>query len=267
MKRRRVNKTTIAAIAGVSLIAGPVAAACDEGPTYEAWAATDGAAGRINLDEVQEAFKQSDSASTFEGRVNAIYEGDGVVLIRVEQDGEKMVLEGWEDLNSSGVIEDATDDRLFSIVEAHDTHEMTGYGANSYYRSSFGAGNFLFSYLLLRAVMPVGGYYSYRTPRQNYDTISRNRSGYRNSANYRNQVSRNTRYFQNQKSFRGSAYDQAGRSVSSSRQSYLSNQRSSGAFKSSGTGVRSSWGSSSRGSSFGRSGSGFTGGGGTLRRG
>ena len=93
-------------LAGVSLLAAPVAAACDSGPTYEDWAATDGAAGRINLDEVQQAFKDSNSATEFEKRVNEIYEGDGIVLIRVEQDGNRTNLEGWEDLNKSKEIED-----------------------------------------------------------------------------------------------------------------------------------------------------------------
>ena len=39
----------MAALAGVSLLAAPVAAACSSEPTYEEWAATDGAAGRINF--------------------------------------------------------------------------------------------------------------------------------------------------------------------------------------------------------------------------
>ena len=248
-------------LAGVSLLAAPVAVACDSGPSYEDWAATDGAAGRINLDEVQEAFKKSDSATEFEKRVNEIYEGDGIVLIRVEQDGSRTTLEGWEDLDRSKEIEDANDDLLFSIVKNNDQHEMRGYGANSYYHHGFGAGDFLFTYMILSSFGPR---YAYYTPITRYDTISRDRSNYRNSSSYRNQVSKNTSYFNKQKSFAGSSYDQASKNVSSSRQSYLNSQRSTGNFKSSATGVRSSWGSSSR-SSLGRSSSGFTGGGGSLR--
>ena len=130
----------MAALAGASLLAGPVAVACSQEPTYEEWAATDGAAGRINLDEIQEAFKKSDNPTDFEKRVNEIYEGDGIVLIRVDQDGDRMTLEGWEDLDKSGEIADASDDRLFTIVRDHDEHEMRGYGANGYYRSHFGGG-------------------------------------------------------------------------------------------------------------------------------
>ncbi len=249
-------------LAGVSLLAAPVAAACDSGPSYEDWAATDGAAGRINLDEVQEAFKKSNSATDFEKRVNEIYEGDGIVLIRVEQDGSRTTLEGWEDLDKSKEIEDSNDDRLFSIVKDNDQHEMRGYGANSYYYRPFGAGDFLFTYMILSSFGPR---YAYYTPTTRYDTISRDRANYRNTSSYRNQVSKNTSYFNNQKTFAGSSYDQASKNISSSRQSYLNSQRSTGSFKSSATGVRSSWGSSSRSSSLGRSSTGFTGGGGALR--
>ena len=265
-QKKRTRKTTLALLAGASLIAGPAIAACgDSGPTYDEWAATDGAAGRINLDEVQQAFRDAESPTDFEKRVNEIYEGDGIILIRVEQDGDYMNLEGWEDLNNSKQIEDASDDRLFSIVRNHNReHEMRGYGANSYYHHGFGAGDFLFTYMLLSAFNPMGGYYYY-TPTYRYDTINRDRTNYRNSAGYRSQVSKNSNYFSKQKTFAGSSYDQASRNISSNRQTYMSSQKTSGSFKSSSTGVRSSWGSSSRGSSLGRTSTGFSGGGGSLR--
>ena len=261
MSKLRAKRSTIALLAGTSLLAAPVAAACSSGPSYEEWAATDGAAGRINLDEVQNAFRESDSASDFEDRVNRIYEGDNIILIKVDQDGERTVLEGWEDLNKSKGIEDGSDDLLFSIVREAEQHEMRGHGANGYYRNSFGAGNFLFTYLLLSSLGPR---YTYITQPTRYGSISRNRSTYRNSGSYQTQVSKNSRYFRNQRTFAGSRYDQAGRNISSSRQSYLGTQRSTGSFKTSGTGVRSSWGSSGRGSSFGRSSGGFRGGGGAT---
>ncbi len=267
LQKKRTRKTTFALLAGASLIAGPAIAACgSSGPTYDEWAATDGAAGRINLDEVQQAFKDAESPTDFEKRVNEIYEGDGIVLIRVQQDGDRMVLGGWEDLNNSKEIEDTSDDLLFTIVRNHENqHEMRGYGANSYYHHGFGAGDFLFTYMLLSAFSPGFGGYYYATPIYRYDTISRDRTNYRNSSSYRSQVSKNSSYFNKQKSFAGSSYDQASRNVSSSRQTYLNNQKTSGSFKSSSTGVRSSWGSTSRGNSFGRTSTGFTGGGGSTR--
>ena len=137
----RIGKIGTRTLAGALVITGPAAVACGSGgPTYDQWAETDGAAGRINLDEVQNQFKAAKSPSDFEKRVNEIYEGDGLLLIRAKQDGEGLSLEGWEDLNGNNEIDDTTDDQLFSIFERDKQHEMRGYGANSYYRSGFGAG-------------------------------------------------------------------------------------------------------------------------------
>ena len=112
----RVRKLSTALFAGGMVAGSPLIAACG-GPSYDSWAATDGAAGRINLDDVQQAFKDSKSATDFESRVNEIYEGDGIILIRAQQDGDRLTLEGWEDLNGSNEIEDDRDDLLFSIVK------------------------------------------------------------------------------------------------------------------------------------------------------
>ena len=77
-------------------------------------------------------------------------------------------------------------------------------------------------------------------------------------------------YFTSQKTgFASSRYNSSGRSLSTARTSYRSTQQSTGSFKSSSTGVRSSWGSRSGGSSVrsssgGRS-SGFRGFGGGQR--
>ena len=255
----------MAAVAGTAVVSGPVIAACSTGPTYDEWAATDGAAGRINLDEVQEAFKKSRSPTDFEKRVNQIYEGDGLVLIRSKQDGEVLTLEGYEDLNGNGALEDDRDDLLFSVVKDSGDHELRGHGGNSYYRSSFGAGDFLFTYLLISAISPRGYYYT--TPRGYANsTLRAQRNGYRNTSLYRSQVSRNSSYFKSQKSgFRGSSYAQSSRNLGTARQGYMQNQRTSGSYKASGTGVRSSWGASSRSRGFSRGGGrggGFRGGGG-----
>ena len=127
---------------------------------------------------------------------------------------------------------------------------MRGHGANGYYRSGFGGGDFLFTYLLLSTF--AGPRYSYHTPAARATTIRSDRSTYRGSSSYRNQVSRNGSHFNQQKKFHGSKYDSAGRSLSQGRQTYQSSQKSSGAFKTSKTNVRSA----------SRFGGGLTGGGG-----
>ncbi len=261
----RFRRMSAALFAGAAVAGSPLVAACGGGQSYETWAATDGAAGRINLDDVQEAFKESTSATEFENRVNEIYEGDGIILIRALQDGNRLTLEGWEDLNANNEIEDSRDDLLFTIVEDNDQYEMRGYHANSYYHSSFGPGSFLFGYMLGSMMSP--GPYFYSTPISRGPAIRQSRSTYRQSSRYGSQVSRNSRYAARQQGFAGSRYQETRGSVSSNRQSYQQTQRTSGAFRSSSAVSRSSSAGGSRfGSSVsrGRSGS-FSGGGGSQK--
>lgn len=256
----RMRKMSTALFAGTMLAGSPLISACSTGPTYDTWAATDGAAGRINLDDVQEAFKDSKSATEFENRVNEIYEGDGIILIRSLQDGDRLTLEGWEDLNNDTQIDDARDDLLFTIVNQNDRNELRGHNANGYYHSSFGGGGFLFGFMLGSVLMP--GPYFYSTPVTRGSSIRQTRSSYRQSGRYGTQVARNSRYATQQQSFAGSRYQDSGRNLSSNRQTYQQTQRSSGAFRSS-SAVSRSRGTSGFGSSGFRSRSGsFSGGGG-----
>ncbi len=262
----KYGRLGIRTLAGTMVAAVPVAAACSQGPTYDQWAATDGAAGRINLDDVQQAFKDSESATEFERKVNEIYEGDGIVLVRAKQDEVGLTIEGWEDLSNPANydIDDTEDDLLFTIVKNDEGHDMRGYGSNGYYRSGFGAGDFLFTYLLISAISPRGYYYS-TPPGYARTTVKRQRDSYRQSNRYRSQVSRNSKYFSNApKKYGSSQYANAGRNQSTARQTYKGRQQSTGSFKTSSTGVRSSWGARSSGGRSGFRGGrgGFRGGGG-----
>ena len=247
---------------GGLVAAAPLIAACGGEPTYDDWAATDGAAGRINLDDVQQAFKDSKSATDFEDRVNEIYEGDGLVLIRAKQDGNALTMEGWEDLDGNSDIDDTTDDLLFSIVKGtNDEYDMQGYHGNGYYRSHFGAGDFLFTYMLISAISPRGYYYS--TPVSRGGTIRNQRTTYRQSQGYNRQVQRNGAYNTKQSSFAGSRYQQSKSNVSSNRTTYQQTQRTSGAFQTSNSVRRGSTGSFRSSRSSG----GFGGGGAMVVRG
>ena len=70
-RRKRVTAVAV----GVGLLTAPIAAACDPGLSYERWASTEGAAGRINLEDVQTAFRSTASVTDFERLVNEIYGG------------------------------------------------------------------------------------------------------------------------------------------------------------------------------------------------
>ena len=250
----RPGKLGRAVFSGGIIATAPLIAGCSSGPSYDDWAATDGAAGRINLDDVQEAFRSSESATDFETRVNEIYEGDGIIFIRAKQDGQKLVLEGWEDLNSNNAIDDAQDDQLFSIVKENNEYDMRGHHANGYYRSHFGAGNFLFTYMIISSFNRP---YYYQTPVGRGATMRQQRTTYRQSSRYGGQVSRNGRFSSQQQGFAGSRYRQASRNVSGGRQTYQQTQRASGGFKNSSSISRGSTRSSvSRGSRGGMRGAG-----------
>ena len=258
MAKRRFRLGTAISLGGI-VAAAPLVAACSSGPSYDEWVATDGAVGSINLDDVQAAFKDSKGTTDFERRVNEIYEGDGLVLIRALQDGAQLTLEGWEDLNGNSEIDDANDDQLFSIVKGtNEEYDLRGHNANGYYRSHFGAGDFLFTYMLISAISPRGYYYN--TPRSGGREMRRQRSSYRQSSAYGRQAQRNSSFNRKQASFAGSRYQQAKGNVSSNRRTYQSTQRTSGNFRKSSTISRS------RSGSFRSSGrGGVRGGGGSMR--
>ena len=149
----KLRRLSMAIFAGGMVVGSPLIAACSSIPfvggneEYEAWKATDGASGRINLQDVEMAFKATrnfGAARDFEILVNRIYEGDGLVLFRAAQtafvDGERLTLEGWEDLNASFSVNEEHDERLFSIVKEKGDYEIQGYHANGYYNSRFGLG-------------------------------------------------------------------------------------------------------------------------------
>jgi len=245
-----------AVFSGGIIATAPLIAGCSSGPSFDDWAATDGAAGRINLEDVQEAFKDSKSVTDFEQRVNEIYEGDGLIFIRSMQDGERLTVEGWEDLNGNNVIDDAQDDRLFSIVRGNNEFEMRGHHANGYYRRGFGGGDLFFTYLILSSLnRPF-----YQTPPARGTNMRQQRTSYRQSSKYSGQVGRNSRFAGQQQRFAGSRYRQASRNTSASRQTYQQRQRTTGAFKNSSSFSRGS--TRTRTSSFRGSGSRFGGGGG-----
>ncbi len=261
-----VSRKVLAVSAGGLLVSSPLLAACSpaaaaEPSGYRDWAATDGAAGRINMDDVQTAFQDATSASDFETRVNEIYEGDGVILVRVAQEADRMVLEGWEDLDGNSDIDDVVDDLMFSIVRQDDQHEVVGHHANSYYRSSFGAGDFLFFYLLAGGLR--GNNYYYQTAPGRGPVLRQQRDSYRGSSRHRAQQDVNRRYTSRQQTFHGSRYQESGRNLGTSRSTYQTAQKTTGSFRNSATysGGRSGSLSGGSGSSISKGGGGFGGGG------
>ena len=252
MFRRKASLGTAIAL-GAAVTAAPVQWACEteqsSAPTvdqsrYEQWSNTDAASGRINMHDVQQAFRDSPDAAAFEKRVNEIYEGDWLVLIRTSVNEDQVFLEGWEDLNGSGEIEDDADDQLFEISgKSGSEYRVRGQHVNSHYEERMGPGDFLLIYALISTMDPATGYY--RTPPGRIDGIHENRTVYRQTRGYRDQQSRNQAY---RTAYTGSKYQNSpGARTSLGRRTYQSTMRRSGSFGRSASYARSAyWSGQSR---------------------
>lgn len=236
----------------------------------QVWVQGDAANGRINLDDVQQAYRdayKSDGfkVEEFEKRVNEIYEGDNIVLIEAVQNGDKMDISGWEDLNGNKALDANDDDKLFTISqELKDGGGFTtqGHGSNNYYHSSNPFGGFLTGLLIGNLISGgFGGFgRGYVTSPGRYDDINSARTSYRNSGGYSTQQQRNSGFGSGVSSRFGSAASTE--AISPARQSYQSRQINSGGFRSSGSSSRSI--GSGKGVSGGGSTGGLQGGGGMM---
>jgi hypothetical protein len=212
------------------------------------WVESDGAAGRINMDDVQQAYKDAYSSEgfdvkKFEQRVNEIFEGDNPVIVEMVRTGDVAEITGWEDLNADKALDTATDDRLFTITQQLKDgggFETQGHGANNYYYNSSPFGGF-FTGLLIGNLLSggFGGGFGnrYTTPTARYDENVAARSNYRSGPGYSAQQARNA-------SYGGSIGTRFGNSaanatVSPARSSYQQRQINSGGFRSSGSSSRS----------------------------
>ena len=251
---------------GVACGGGGEKAQTQESLTADAWVETDGAAGRINLDDVRDAYQQAygpngGGVSKFEERVNEIFEGDNLVLIQADHQGDQAIISGWEDLNGNKRLDENEDDKLFSIVqklEPNGQTEVRGHGANSYYHHSGFFDGFIPGLLL--GSLFFGGRTQYVTLPPRYDQLNSHRSSYRLGSGYSSQRERNATYGSQVQSRYGA--DATARQVSPARSSYQQRQVNSGGFRSSGSTSRSI---GSGGKTGGTTGGGLSGGGGLMR--
>ncbi len=239
--------TATSIIAGGSLF---LISSCSR--SEDQWAETEGKAGYINLEAVEEAMKKSENVSDFEKRVNEIYQGDEVILIEVknEDNGEQLV-SGYADLNENGKIDYDEDEKLFTFrrwyEEGNQRGEMRGYGVNSYYYHPYPAGmNFLTTWLLFSALSrPAYMVPVYHTTIADVGTIKEHRATYRSTPSYREQVRANRDFHTRMSTTYGTTFRQASPSANRQRWATRKGINLSRATRISSRGFgRSSWGSS-----------------------
>ncbi len=197
---------------------------------------TDVATGRINLDAVKDALEISKDMNEFETRVNQIYEGDNLVLIRVEEKGTQKIISGFEDLNQSYAIEEATDDKLFSITVDEEKYEVYGHSTNDYYYygsdywydrdysydsdSSDDDIDKPFMHWLMHAPLSARDPIMYQTSRKRAAQMRRDRNSFRKSTAYTAQRNANKAFYSQQKARNPQAFSRSTQNVSSRRSTY-----------------------------------------------
>ena len=233
MKKKQFMKLTSLIVATLFLIAsfGLITGCNDDkrsskNDKFDSWANTDGGAGRINMEAVAAAMNLAKDPSDLEKRINEIYEGEELVLIKVESvpDGRKKI-SGWADMNTDGSINANTDDELFSAVMGEKDYELQGSGVNSHYRhrhSGLSMGDAMF---LAWVFSP--SYRPYYTPMSHVTVIRSNRSSYRSSSSYSQQRSQNSSYQEKAKKANPKAYESAQKKTSPSRKAAMEKSRKS----------------------------------------
>ena len=135
-----ISKTKVLATALAVALAG-TAIGCDtnEPRRVDRWATTENTNVQLNLDKVNQAYREASGPEDFEKRVNEIYEGDEVISIAVaDQDNKTQVVTGFFDKNSNGSVDEG--EKIFTIKR-----EPTGENTAQYQTQGYG---------------PYSGYYS-----------------------------------------------------------------------------------------------------------
>ncbi|MDJ0801754.1 MAG: hypothetical protein QNI97_02690 [Desulfobacterales bacterium] len=201
---------------------------------------TDIATDRINLDAVKDALETSRDLTEFENRVNEIYEGDNLVLIRVEGKEAQIIISGFEDLNQSDAIEEAKDEKLFSITVKEEKYEVYGHSTNDYYYYGGDYSDYDYDYdydddddndnkrafmhWLMHSRHSAEDRIYHQTNRERAAQMRRDRDRFRSSSAYTAQRSANKAFYNQQKSRHPQAFGSRTQNPSSQRSTYRQKQ-------------------------------------------
>ena len=228
---------TITVFASVGALVGSGTIGCGaKASAQQDWIATDAATGRINLDAVKDALESSKDLSEFEKRVNEIYEGDNLVLIMVEDNETQIIISGFEDLNQSSAIEEAEDEKLFSITVEEENYEVYGHSSNDYYYyDSDGSYDYDYDnddnnrplmYWLLYKQHSTTDQIMYETKPKRAAQMQRERDRFRSSSAYTAQLRANKAFFNQQRARNPQAFSSNTKKLSSQRSTYRQKQMS-----------------------------------------
>jgi hypothetical protein len=236
------NFVLAAGLASISLMTG-----CNK--TEKQWENSPGTKGFINLDDVAETFKRNRDMISFQNRVNEIFEGDNLVVFKVDKTNSGFVMNASEDLNQDKAFSSG-DDPLFVLTLKKHTNKSTvtlkGLGVNRYYSKTW-------TYDEKREKAYYNSYYhghhhhglaffywfgpgrrswsGYHTTRKDYTTAANNRNNYRKSSEFKSQIKRNNSFDSSMSRKNGNRFVAAAAGTTMLRNSYIKSKKSSPSFK------------------------------------
>lgn len=224
----------VAGLTATSLMSG-----CDK--SADQWSKAPGTKGLVNLDAVKQAFIKDPNVTTFEDRVNEIFEGDSLIICTSNAIDGGFLLTAAEDLDSDG-RSTAKDEVLFTLTVAKGRATLQGQGANSYYKESwpynppkkeeYTRSSPGYRYRPHFHYWYWGrGWGRYYTPRPRYDSMFSHRNSFRAGSTYSSQVSNNMDFENRMASKYGSGFRKSVVAVSPIRSSYINRHMSDPHFK------------------------------------
>ncbi len=239
----------------------------------EQWASSPGTRGFINLDDVKDAFMESDRIADFERKLNEIYGGDNLLLLDIRKTHTGLLgIEAVEDLNKNNK-RDPRDDLIFTLTADQKAKKATlmGRGANGFYEESweynppepqdeFEKERYAGDYYQDHPHIYFPHFYYWGLPYHHYysspsrlGSIDRHRTSYRGEPGFQRQIMRNDSYADRMKTKHGSKFNRSIQNISGTRKSYMTQNLRSSSFRSglsSGKG-RAGWGVRSNMASLG----------------
>ena len=217
------KKVFLAGLVSASILTG-----C--GDSGKSWENAPGTKGFINLDAVKRAFSANQDIEKFESRVNEIFEGDNLLVFKLQSTQNGFTLYAREDINKDRKYDDQ-DDLIFTLNVHNGRETLKGAGVNKFYKQTWiyspqnakhRTGYTGRSHNLFFWGWYMGRYRNtYYTPLTSYSSMNNHRAKYRSSSKFKDQVKQNCSYEKNMSSKYKSSFAKSVAVVSPVRNSYI----------------------------------------------
>lgn len=252
---RRLPVSLVATLLAVSLYAGGCGSRSTSNVEHYVSPQIEGASARINLEEVQKAFWETQGKdfntwmAAFEKRVNEVYDGKDVVSIDATKKDGHLVVTGYINSQKKEGYQPG-DEKLFAIEQTGDAlnnempYRVTQQDGGVYYQGHHSILDNPILQMMLISHMMGGWGGRYYTPYDRVVVLDRYRDSYRATPQYTAQQASNSGFFSRFKQKNGGGLQSTNSFGSTNFSANSANKRSwgGGTSASSPTGATSGWG-------------------------